>query len=475
MNELGINLIDINNGFELRFDGFNIQVIFKDYYVTLSFADRPALCFGFYDRTLLFTAIEQYVIKKAGLKISFSDNILIKNKYNFLKKRVKSLVLRTHATYKRFTLAKDSVLTNDCSFPLPPIIFFKSFYLNNMLLKDYNNYSALRLLYNDIYFFIRLQLISNNNNNLYIDILDEFNLLIIRSFRDGAIYKEKDIMEIEESGILARLFDVLNNWRTFFSPDNNVSHALNKTLDLISDGFPCSQLRLLPAMTLDRPYTQFELLSYLISQDSINHNIFKKANESDIIKAMSIYYRMHRMKLKYNISYLENFVYQIVNYSEIHNGKIQGLTRKYIRHYRKGLREYINENDDDFNEQDDIVLNVEPQKPIFQYQKISNLKFLDDATSFYQESKFMHHCIKDLLNDASKGFAYVFHYQASDGSHATVLCDEKGNIIDVKGPENIINVACYEIKRIWVTPSFEVSVAKCYYNYQMRLPFKKVI
>jgi PcfJ-like protein len=237
--------------------------------------------------------------------------------------------------------------------------------------------------------------------------------------------------------LLAPSIDALGSWQALFSPTGRTYRSLNRTLTALPGGMSPKLVGRLREVELERPiYDRVELIVAIAGRDSHNRRVFMHAQRGDIEDA----FRRVSEKIGGNLrgtKWICRFVNYLMDYPELHHGKILGLANKAIRWHRQDSQE---------QERQRALSRFGPEKPTapppIPLPADPHVRFLSRVNEISEEGRVMKHCVgsRSYVEKAVNGACYIFHTDYQDQA-ATVEVDRWGNVVQAHGPLNQDNAA----------------------------------
>jgi PcfJ-like protein len=236
---------------------------------------------------------------------------------------------------------------------------------------------------------------------------------------------------------LADSIDHLESWQGLFSPTGQPYRSLNRTLTALPAGMSPELVSRLREVELERPiYDRVELIVAIAGRDSHNRRVFMHAQRGDIEDA----FRRVSEKIGGNLrgtNSICRFINYLMDYPELHHGKILGLAKKAIHWHRQDSQE---------QERQRALSRFGPEKPTapppIPLPTDPHVRFLSRVNEISDEGRVMKHCVgsRSYVEKAVNGACYIFHTDYQDQA-ATVEVDRWGNVVQAHGPLNQDNAA----------------------------------
>jgi PcfJ-like protein len=253
-------------------------------------------------------------------------------------------------------------------------------------------------------------------------------------------YLVGDVITHRAAAIACVLTDSIDNlecWQGFFSPTGRPYRSLNRTLMALPGGMSPILVGRLRDVELERPILdRVELIVAVAGRDSHNRRVFMHAQRGDIKEA----FRRVSEKIGGNLRGTQSicrFVNYLMDYPDLHHGKILGLANKAIHWHRQGSQE---------QERQRVLSRFGPEKPTapppIQLPTDRHIRFLSRVSEVSEEGRVMKHCVgsRRYVEKAVNGSCYIFHLDYLDQA-ATVEVDRWGNVVQAQGPLNQDNAA----------------------------------
>lgn len=173
-------------------------------------------------------------------------------------------------------------------------------------------------------------------------------------------------------------------------------------------------------------------------------NIIKKSTDEEIKKAVRMCADDHHIKPDLrkigNINTLLHYIFDYVvatdNISNSNIIKIYKKSKKYHDDLNREENRYMLEQLSKKEE----YLEKETKLPAIELPNDKNVRFLRTVADIYKEGSEMGHCVASYADYAVSGLSHLFHIEY-EGEYATAEVDMRGNVIQVRGPQNISNSA----------------------------------
>lgn len=265
---------------------------------------------------------------------------------------------------------------------------------------------------------------------------------------------EVDPFEDKESEFYNRNYWKTFDWKKELGDINNC--FVRKTISNYPKGVPYYMVSTLYRMKqydislLEPITTRIRMIAYYyISQVEKKHaitfsNIIKKSTDEEIKKAVRMYANDHHIKPDLrkisNINALLHYIFDyIIATDNISNSNI-------IKIYKKSKKYH-----DDLNREENRYmleelskrpkyLEKETKLPPIELPNDKNVRFLRTVADIYKEGSEMGHCVASYADYAVSGLSHLFHIEY-EGECATGEVDMRGNVIQVRGPQNMSNSA----------------------------------
>lgn len=235
---------------------------------------------------------------------------------------------------------------------------------------------------------------------------------------------------------------LLEDWKTLYSPDRIPYTALNKTL-MNCPAVSAFTLGRLHKCFLERPLLKrLELmLNIECNPQSRHRKVMIQSTETDIKKSLRLVASATRRDLhslkSTSILFLTRY---LDDYPDQHSdGKISGLARKSIRWHQEQASRTRDEIISKFGQ---MVFPLPPiPLPKIQDDKI-NLRFLSSVAEVALEAETMGHCIGNYVDKAMNGESFLFHLDhLPSGTSASIEVNSMGEVVQSCGPRNCTNKA----------------------------------
>jgi hypothetical protein len=237
--------------------------------------------------------------------------------------------------------------------------------------------------------------------------------------------------------LTAPSIDALGSWQGLFSPTGRPYTSLNRTLTSLPAGMSPQLVGRLREVQLERPiYDRIELIVAIAGRDSHNRRVFMHAQRGDIEDAFQRVSGRTGRSLRSTKAICE-FVNRLMDYPELHGGKILGLADKAIRWHRQDVQE---------QERQIALSRFGPENPTaappVQLPTDPHVRFLSRVSEISDEGRVMNHCVgsRRYIEKAVNGTGYIFHVDYQ-GQAATVEVDRWGNVVQAQGPSDHKNAA----------------------------------
>lgn len=320
--------------------------------------------------------------------------------------------------------------------PVPPLIYFNSFYSNEYLVGDVIKYGAACIALNNLYHLLERH---EYNTGKYFSMKEEIKKAI-RHFEfndegESAYTNTKEFLNhYSRSGLNKGLMEYANNWMQLYSASGKSYKSLNKTLMNLPGQLPQSLVCRLSEEKIERPLTErLEYLVYMLGTDSYHNKVFYFSDKDRIRKALEIYSAHLDSKKSYRTIYLSNFIAFLNDCDMKHNGNIVGLTEKAIKWHAEKRIEKKSKNCA-------WTGKLKTKRPPIRLPEAKGVRFLATAEEILNEAKNMHHCVDTYVDMALKGDCFLFHVDYRR-KRATAEVGADGRIRMAAGPYNELNVA----------------------------------
>jgi hypothetical protein len=236
---------------------------------------------------------------------------------------------------------------------------------------------------------------------------------------------------------LAKSLDDLGCWQGLFSPTGRPYRSLSRTLMTLPGGMSPTLVGQLRNVELERPiYDRVELIVAIAGRDSHNRHVFMHAKRGEIEEAFTRVSERIKGTLRRTHS-ICRFVRYLMDYPDLHRGRILGLAQKAIRWHRQDVQE---------QERQRALSRYGPDKPTalppILLPTDPHLRFLERVTDISEEGRRMSHCVgsRSYVEKAVNGSSYLFHVDYQD-QRATVEVDRWGQVVQAQGPQDHDNDA----------------------------------
>jgi PcfJ-like protein len=236
---------------------------------------------------------------------------------------------------------------------------------------------------------------------------------------------------------LADSIDNLESWQGLFSPTGRPYRSLSRTLMALPARMSPKLVGRLREVELERPiFDRVELIVAIAGRDSHNRRVFMHAQRGDIEDAFRRVSGRIGRSLR-STKAICDFVNHLMDYPELHGGKILGLADKAIRWHRQDVQE---------QERQIALSRFGPEKPTalppIPLPTDPHVRFLSRVNEISEEGRVMKHCVgsRSYVEKAVNGACYIFHTDYQDQA-ATVEVDRWGNVVQAQGTSNHNNAA----------------------------------
>ena len=257
----------------------------------------------------------------------------------------------------------------------------------------------------------------------------------------------------------------MSHWRDLFAPDGMGAYAaLNKTLTNLPGGIPPRLLSQLREVVLPRPiFNRLELAATILAgaRTKDNLHVFAHATADEIKEAMRrISADRHRQAEIHRAEMIRQYpdagwehaplpdplstrriydittaVHYLLDFPDVHNGRLLGLTEKAIRwHGIDGREREARKTIKRFGSERNVAL---PPIPL---PNVEGIRFLGTVGDVVTEGEQMQHCIASYSENAVEGRCFLFHAEYQ-GATATIEVSHTGRVMQAHGPRNCNNKA----------------------------------
>jgi hypothetical protein len=255
--------------------------------------------------------------------------------------------------------------------------------------------------------------------------------------------------------LLAGSVDDLACWQGLFCPTGRPNGSLRRTLMNLPGGMSPPLVRELRNVELERPiFDRVELTAAIAGRDSHNRHVFMHAKRDEIHEAFTRVSARIGGNLRRTNS-ICRFVRFLMDYPDLHRGRIVGLAEKAIRWHRQDHQE---------RERQTALSRYGPEKPTasppIPLPIDTHVRFLARVSDISEEGRMMCHCVgsRNYVEKAVNGSSYIFHVDYQDQT-ATVEVDRWGNVVQAQGPRNHDNTATAYGRSVLTPWGSQLSVA----------------
>ncbi len=247
----------------------------------------------------------------------------------------------------------------------------------------------------------------------------------------------------------AALVERLSHWQDLCSPTGRSYRSLRRTLAAWPGGIPSSLMRLLPAVTLERPITRrLELVAVLLAADFDRANddelspmvrLMMHTPHAEIANAMEIVSREIGEPLRHRrTADVGRLILYLLDYPEPHRGRLAGLARRAVRWHRAHPREPEQYAEFDTGLESALEDRTPTSLPPIPPPAEDGIVLLRDLREVRQHGLEMGHCIgsSNYCSAAVEGRSYLFSVSCGE-DRASAEVEANGRLRQVCGPNNV--------------------------------------